>query len=104
MSRDLMESRALEKRRLGSNNEACVPSLEIEYPFVLSNITLKFHVQIGQWKIFCEFSLYVVENNFTSRFEVKTSLEGILSFIIRFLFLFLGAWYLHIFGKGVSLP
>ena len=42
MSRDLMESRALEKRRLGSNNEACVPSLEIEYPFVLSDITLKF--------------------------------------------------------------
>ena len=37
-----MESRALEKRRLGSNNEACAPSLEIEYPFVLSDITLKF--------------------------------------------------------------
>ena len=37
-----MESRALEKRRLGSNNEACVPSLEIEHPFVLSDITLKF--------------------------------------------------------------
>ena len=54
--------------------------------------------------MFCEFSLYVVENNFTSRFEVKTSLEGIQSFIIRFLFLFLGAWYMHIFGKGVSLP
>ena len=42
MSRDLMKSRALEKRRLGSNNEACVPSLEIKYPFVLSAITLKF--------------------------------------------------------------
>ena len=34
----------LGKRRLGSNNEACAPSLEIEYPFVLSNIALKFHV------------------------------------------------------------
>ena len=42
MSRDLMESRALEKRRLGSNNGACAPSLEIEYPFALSDITLKF--------------------------------------------------------------
>ena len=42
MSRDLMESRALEKRRLGSNNEACAPSLEIEYPFVTSDIILKF--------------------------------------------------------------
>ena len=27
-----------------------------------------------------------------------------LSFIIRFLCLFLGGWYMHIFAKGVSLP
>ena len=46
----------------------------------------------------------MVENNFTSKFETKTSLEGMLSFIIRFLCLFLGGWYMHIFGKGVSLP
>ena len=60
MSRDLMESRALERRRLGSNNEACVPSLEIEYHFVLSAITLKFSTlaSVCMWlKIFSDLSL-----------------------------------------------